>query len=54
MANIKEGIIKVGNTMFRTENLKGMTEKQFTEQYKGIISTGVKEAWKQVKKYTKE
>ncbi len=53
MAKEQPEFVKIGNTTFRTASLKGMTEEQFMKTYSRIISTGAKEAWKQLKKFTK-
>jgi len=53
MGDVDKGVLIVGNTSFMKESLKGMTKEVFTKTYEGKISIGVKEAWKQVSKYTK-
>lgn len=47
----KRGQIKVGNTSFHLESLKGMKKEEFDKRYKGLID--IKQTWKEIKKYTK-
>lgn len=49
--NNKLGQVRVGNTTFDLESLKGLKKEVFDKRYKGILDT--KETWKKVKKYTK-
>jgi len=51
--NLDNKMLKVGNTTFNTESLKGWTKDEFKKAYKGKISIDIDEAWKEVYKYTR-
>lgn len=43
-----------GKLSLMSDSLKGMTKADFEKRFGGILLEGVNDAWKQVKKYTKD
>lgn len=44
-------IVTVQGQQFNTDALKGFTEEQFLEAFRGVVKCDINEAWRHVKKH---
>tara|TARA_R110000787_G_scaffold218013_1_gene326717 strand:+ start:729 stop:905 length:177 start_codon:yes stop_codon:yes gene_type:complete len=51
---LENKVLKFGNTHINSQSLREMTKDEFLEVYESKISTGAKEALKEVRKYLKK
>ena len=51
---LENKVLKFGNTQINSQSLREMTKEEFLEVYRTKISTGAKEALREVKKYLKK
>jgi len=51
---LENKVLTFGNTQINSSGLENMTKEEFMKMYEGKISTGAKEALKEVKKYLKK
>jgi hypothetical protein len=51
---LENKVLKFGNTQINSEALREMTKEDFLDVYGPKISTGAKQALKEVKKYLKK
>jgi len=51
---LENKVLKFGNTQINSQSLREMTKDEFLEVYEAKISTGAKQALKEVRKYLKK
>lgn len=51
---LENKVLKFGNTQINSQSLREMTKDEFLELYEAKISTGAKQALKEVRKYLKK